>query len=110
MKQRSIGKDAVKIPIRQLKPEEILLPDLAARRSAGHRRKGFRAVQSDRNVLQLCQPLKVPARTAAKIENFERRCPVNVIQQCSDVLADIMIARAGAKLFGVTVVILKRVG
>src|SRR5208283_1991971 len=107
MEQRSIGKDPVEIPIRQLKLEEILLPDFAARRGAGHRRKCFRAVEANRNVLQFCQPLKVPARTAAKIENFKRWCPLNVIEQRRDVLADIMIARAGAKLFGVTIVILQ---
>src|SRR5271170_3338649 len=110
MEQRSVGKDPIKIPIRQLKLEEILLPDLAASRGAGHRRKCFRAVQADRDVLQFCQPLKVPARTAAKIENSKRRRPLNVIEQRRDILADIVVARAGSKLFGVTVVILKRVG
>ena len=51
---------------------------------------------------------KVAPRPAAEIQNGERWLADKVAQQRVDVLADIVVARAGAKLFGALVVVGQR--
>ncbi len=54
--------------------------------------------------------LQVPPRPAAKIEDRERRRALDVAQQRGNVLADVVVLRAGAKVLRALLVVLERRG
>ncbi|MNZ51874.1 hypothetical protein D3C78_697040 [compost metagenome] len=100
MKQHRVGKNPVETLGRQIKLQEVLLPHLATAVLTGHLCEFFRTVEADRLVAHTGERLQITTRPAAKVENVERRLALNVPQQGIDVLADIVIARALAKVFG----------
>ena len=93
MKQRRVGEYTVKMAIRQIELEEILLPYFAAAVEARHYGQARGAFQTYRGVTELGECLEVASRPAAKIEDRERRVTLDGSQQ-ADVLADVVIARA----------------
>jgi flagellar hook-basal body complex protein FliE len=66
------------------------------------------AIQPDGKVAKSSEYLKVTARSATKIENRERRLAFDMTQERSDVLTDVVIAGAIAKVLGVLVIMLQR--
>ncbi|MNP36005.1 hypothetical protein D3C76_1293620 [compost metagenome] len=104
MKQHRIGKDPVETLGRQIKLQEVLLPHLATAVLTGHLCEFFRTVEADRLVAHTGERLQITTRSAAKIENVERRLALNVPQQGIDVLADVVIAGAFTEVFGHCVV------
>jgi hypothetical protein len=61
-------------------------------------------------VAKLAEGAQVAPRPAADIQDCERRRAVNMAQQRRDVLADIVIAGAFAKIFCTLVVMFQRQG
>src|SRR5271155_838500 len=68
MKQRGVGEHAIKMVIRQIEPEEILLPDFATAMGARHHGEMRGAFQTHRNVTEFGKHLEVAAGPAAKIQ------------------------------------------
>ena len=108
VEQRGVGEHAVEAARGQLEAQKILLPDLAAAIGAGHRGEARRAFEADRDVAEFGERLEVAPRPAAEIENRERRLALDVLQQRLDVLAHVVIARAGPEIVGALVVVLQR--
>ena len=52
--------------------------------------------------------LEVAAGPAAKVQYGERRVTLDALQQCSDVLLDVMVARALPERLGAPVVVIQR--
>ncbi|MCY1540807.1 hypothetical protein D9M68_764660 [compost metagenome] len=104
MEQAGVGEDAVEACIRQVEGQEVLLPDFTAAAFAGHLDEARAAVQADGGVAQGLEGAQVAARAAAEIEDLVRRLALDMPQQCGDVLADIVIAGAFAKVFGAVLV------
>src|SRR5580704_17556536 len=71
MKQRGVGEHTIKIVIRQIELEKILLPHFAAAVSAGHVGEMCSAFQTDRDVTEFGNHLEVSPRPAAKIKYCE---------------------------------------
>src|SRR5450631_647411 len=108
MKQRGVGEHAVEIFFRQLELEEILLPYFAAAMGACHRCKMHGAFQTDSDVTLFRKHLEVAPWSAAKVEYRKWRLGMDMLQQCLNVLADVVIARAFPEFFGTLIVVLKR--
>src|SRR5688572_262822 len=108
MKQRRVGEYAVEMAIRQIELEEILLPYFAAAVAARHYGQARGAFQTYRDVAELGERLEVASRSAAEIEDRERRVALDGSQQRFDVLADVVIARALPEIPGMPVVVLQR--
>src|SRR6266849_5146605 len=104
MKERGVGEYAIEMIIRQFELEEILLPYFAAAMDARHHNEMRGAFQTDRDVAEIGKHLEVAAWPAAKIEYRKMRSTLDVLQQPSDVLADVVAARAFPEIFGVLVV------
>src|SRR5271169_440673 len=104
MKQRGVGEYPIEMAIRQIKLEEILLPNFAAAVGTRHFGKMLGAFQTDRDVTESGKHFEVSARPAAKIKYCETRLTLDVLQHRRDVLTDIMIARAFPELFGTLVI------
>ncbi len=99
-----------KRPSGRSKLQEILLPYFAAARGARHRGERGGALQADRGMAHAREGGEVPARPAAEIQNRERRCAFDMPQQRRNILADVVIACAGRKLFGTPLVVRERAG
>jgi hypothetical protein len=56
-------------------------------------------------VTEASEGLEVPARPAAEIEDGAGCRRLHVAQQCGNVLADVMIARALTEVFGPLVIV-----
>lgn len=56
------------------------------------------------------ESLQVPPRPAAEIEDRERSFALDVAQERGDVLADVVVLRAGAKVLRALLVVLERRG
>jgi len=108
MEERCVGEDAVESSFRQVQREEILAPNLATTVRTGHRNEMLCAVQADGDMAEIAQRLEVPARSAAEIENGKGRFAREMAQKRVDVLTDVMPAGALPKLFGLSVVMVKR--
>jgi len=108
MKQRGIGKHAIEMLIRQIEPEEILLPHLAAAVGTRHVGQARGAFQTYGDVTEFGEHLEVTPRPAAEIEYRERRLTLDGLQQRRDVLADVVVARAFPGIFGTLVIIFQR--
>src|SRR5437588_975317 len=108
MKQRSVRVYAVEIVIRQIKLQEILLPYFAATMGAHHLDEMFGAFQTYCDVTEFSKYLEVAAGPTAKIYYRIRRFALDGLQQGSNVLADVVIARAFPEIFGVLVVVSQR--
>lgn len=54
--------------------------------------------------------LQIPPRPAAEVEDGERRRALDVAQQRSDVLADVVVLGAGTEVLGAALVVLERCG
>ena len=67
MKQRGVGKYAIKMVIRQIELEEILLPYFAAAMGARHHGELRGAFQTYRDVTEVGKYLEVASEPAAKI-------------------------------------------
>src|SRR3984957_13464700 len=104
MKQRGVGEHTIKIVIRQIELEKILLPHFAAAVSAGHVGEMCSAFPTDRAAPDFGNHLEVSPRPAAKIKYCETWLTLDVLQHRRDVLADIVIARACPELFGALVI------
>jgi hypothetical protein len=63
--------------------------------------KPRRAVQADGPVSHRQESLQVTARSTPEIQDIEGRLAVDVTQQGGDVLADVVVLRAGLELIGV---------
>src|SRR5260370_33769087 len=108
MKQRGVGEHAIKMVIRQIELEEILLPHFAAAVDARHYGEQRGTFQADREVAEFDEHLEVAARPTTKIQYRERRFTLDGSQERLDVLTDVMIARAFPELLGIPVVIFER--
>ena len=109
VKQRRVGKDAVEAVRGQIELQKVLLPDLAAAPVARHARRSVRRTfQTDGRVADVGEGLEVAPGSAAEIENAKRRRRRRCDQQRGNVLADVVIARAGPELFGASVVMFAR--
>ena len=80
MKQCGVGEHAIEMVIRQIELEEILLPYFAAAVGARHYGEVRGTFQTNRDVTEFGKHLEVASGPAAKIENFERRLILNVLQ------------------------------
>lgn len=56
------------------------------------------------------ESLQIPPRPAAEIEDRERRRALDVAQERGDVLADVVVLRAGAEVLRALLVVLERRG
>ena len=65
MKERSVREDSIKAPVRQLKPVEILLPNLASAVGPRHGSKAGCPLQADRRVAQFRKSLEDACRDAS---------------------------------------------
>src|SRR5258706_85196 len=110
MKQRGIGEYAIEVPVRQIEPEEILLPYVASCLRSRHFGEACGAIQPDRNVAECGKCLEVAPRSAAEIENREGWLVFGMAQQRGDVLLHIMTAGGVEKIRGARVVVLKGQG
>src|SRR6516162_5054468 len=108
MKQRGVSEYAIEIVLGKIELEEILLPYFAAAISACHGGELRGAFQAYCDVAEFGKDLKVTPRPAAKIKYRIRRLTLDALQQRSDVLVDVVIARAFPKIFGVLVVVTQR--
>src|SRR5262245_63129943 len=88
--------------------EEIVLPHFAAAVGTRHYGELHGAFQTNRDVTEFGKRLEVASRPAAKIEDFERRFIPNALQQCRDVLADVVIACSLPELCSMLVVMFQR--
>ena len=104
MKKRGIGEYAIEMVLRQIKLKEILLRYFAAAVRARHYGELRGAFQTYRDVTEVGKHLEVASGPAAKIEYRKMRSVLDVLQQRSDVLADVVIARAFPEIFGTLVV------
>src|SRR5437773_10862776 len=109
VEQRRVGEHPVEARRRQLQPEEVLLPDLAAALAARHGGEARRAFQAHRDMAERGESLEIATRPAAEIEDRERRPALDVPQQLGDVLADVVVARPALELVRALVVVLERV-
>ena len=66
------------------------------------------AFQTDRDVTELGKHLEVAAGPAAEIQDRKGRLALDPLQERSDVLADVMRARALPELLGALVVMIQR--
>src|SRR6185436_4808080 len=107
MKQRGIGKYAVEARIRKVELKKILLPHLASRFRPRHFGEAPRALQPNRVMPETGKRFQVASRPAAEIEDRKGWHRFDAIQQCRNVLADVVIAGAVAKCFGALVVVLQ---
>lgn len=57
---------------------------------------------------QLGEGLQVPPRPATKVQDRERRSALDVAQERSDVLADVVVLRPGAEVLRAPLVVLER--
>jgi len=108
MKQCGVGEHAVETLIRQIELEKILLPHVAAAVGTRHVDEARGAIQSYRDVTESSKHLEVASWSAAEIQYRERRSPLDVLQQCRNVLADVVILRAFVKILGIPVVVFQR--
>src|SRR4051794_21698938 len=108
MKQRGVGEHAIKLIIRKIELEEILLPYIAATVGARHGGKVRGTFQTYRNVTEFGKHLEVAPGSATKIEYRERRFAIDVLQQRRDVLADVVIACALPERLGAQIVMFQR--
>src|SRR5262245_33828128 len=84
------------------------MPHFAAAVGARHYGQTLRAFQTNRDVTEFGERLEVAPWPTAKIEDFERRFIPNVLQECRDVLADVVIACPLPELFRILVVMFQR--
>ena len=84
------------------------MPDLAAGVGPRHLHEPRRAVQADRDMTALREGLQVAPRSAAQVEQRERRGAMQMAQQRVDVLADVVVAGAVAERLGAGVVVRQR--
>ena len=110
MKQRGVGEYAVEMVLRQIELEEILLPHIATAVSARHLDKARRALDADRDVTEVGKGLEIASRTTAEIHYREGRRTFDVLQQCGDVRADVVVASAAPKIVGALIVVRERRG
>src|SRR4051812_43480789 len=108
MEQRCIREYAVEPRRRQVEPEKILLPHLAATVRPRHFHEARGTLQPDRHVAKTSERFQIASRPTAEIQNGERRSRFDVIQQCGDVLTNVMILRALAKIRGALIVVFER--
>src|SRR5215467_14844753 len=94
--------------IGQIELKKILLPYFAATMGARHHAEMRRAIQPYRDVTEFGKYLEVAAGPTAKIQYRIRRLTLNALQQRSDVLVDVVIARPFPEIFGVLVVVTQR--
>ena len=73
MKQRSVGIHAVKMIVRQIELEEVLLPYFAATVGARHHGEMSGTLQTNSYVTEFRKRLEVATRPAAKIQDPKRR-------------------------------------
>jgi len=104
MKERGIGENPMKVLVRQIEPEKVLVPSFAAAVSAGQFHKPKGAVQSYGSMSQVGKRLEIATRSAAEIEYGVRRLIAEVTQQGRDVLTDVVVAGAFEKGFGIPIV------
>src|ERR1700674_5497620 len=100
MKQRRVGEHAIETVMRQIKLQEILLPNFAAAVGARHRGEVRGTLQADREMTKFGKRLKVASRSAAEIEYCEGRFALDVLQQRRGVLADVVVARSFPEILG----------
>src|SRR5207249_11375765 len=67
VEQRRVGEHPVEARRRQLQPEEVLLPDLAAALLSRHRREARRAFQADHDVAERGERLEIAPGPAAEL-------------------------------------------
>lgn len=83
-----------------MQAQEVLEPDFAAAGGAGHGDEAGGAVQADGAVAEGGESLEVAAGAAAEVEDVVGRLAVDMAQQRGDVLADVVVARAGLEGLG----------
>lgn len=108
VKERGIGEYAVEMLGWQVESEKILMPYLGARVPARHLDKTGRAIQAHCPVPKRNKGFKVAARPASEIQNDIRLGSFDVAQKGVDVLAHVVIVRAGPERLGVSVIVCKR--
>src|SRR3954465_12035286 len=108
MEQRCIREYAVEPRRRQVEPQKILLPHLAATVRPRHFHEARGTLQPNRHVAKSGERFQIASRPAAEIQNGEQRLRFDVIQQRGDVLADVMMLRTLAKIRGALIVVFKR--
>jgi hypothetical protein len=108
MEERSVRENAIKALARQIKLVEILQPDLASGVGTCHCSKGGCALQPDSGVAESLEGFEVAARPTPEIENHPRRLAVDMPQERGDILADVVILRAGAEVLSALLVVCER--
>lgn len=107
VKERGVGEYAIEESARQVQREKILVQDFAAAVLARHGGEARGAVKPDHAVPERLEGLQVAPRSAAEIKDREGRSCRDVPQQRIDVLADIVIGGARAKILGALLVMRK---
>ena len=92
----------------QIELKKILSPYLAAAIGARHCGEIRSTFQTHRDVAKFCECPEVATWPAAKIYYGEGRWAFDALQQRSDVLLDVVIARARPEIFGTLVVMIQR--
>ncbi|EPN20043.1 hypothetical protein A259_09734 [Pseudomonas syringae pv. actinidiae ICMP 19070] len=105
MEQHRIGENAIEAALRQVELKEVLLKDFATGFGTGHLGEALGAIKPDRNVPHCRERLQVTPRPAAKIENLPRRRSFDMAQQRVDVLADVVVTGAFAKVISHAIVV-----
>src|SRR5687768_15193480 len=94
MKQRSVGEYAIEGLVRHTETQKVLAPDFTAAMAASHFDKTLGALQSHCDMAKFRKNLEVPAWSAAKIQYPARRFSLDMPQQRSNILSDIVVFRA----------------
>ena len=105
VKKDRVRKDAVEPRNRQLKGQEILLPDFATGGGPGHRYEGGGTVEPHWHVSAFDKGGKVAPRTTAEIEDALLRGPGKMAEQCIHVLRDVVVFGSFPEVFGVMLVV-----
>jgi len=96
--------------VRKIELQEVLFPHFASAVGAGHRGQLRRTFQADGAMAQRLEGAQVAPRPAAEIQQIKGRSGVDVVEQRTDVLADIVVARALPVVNGALVVMRQSTG
>lgn len=104
VEQGGIREYAVKVFLRKIEPEEVLLPYLTATMVSRHFDKPRCSFQPDRYMTEIGKRLQIASGAAPQIQYLEGWRTFDVAQQCSNILADIMVFRTLPERLGSFVV------
>ena len=110
MEQGGVRENTVERGRRQRELQKILVPHRTAGVLSRHLAERRAPVQPDRLVAQFPEVEKIPAGTAAQIEQAKPRSFGQSVEEGRVVLGDIMVLRPLPKAFGVSLVVMEGTG